>query len=296
MRDTRVLEDSAAVVLSPVFSGADGEAADCSASPTCAVTRDDGTVLDAAVVTDATGTGVYQAALTTTHTSRLDRLTLTWTGTVTGLGVQVLTQYVDVVGGFYLSVPDMRGFHGLSNLSFSAEALRAACSAFEDIAERYCGRAFVPRYRSETVRGSGTVRVLLDRHPVRSIVSASAVDLAGVVTPFDVTYWQVDGTGMVVTDGDVLTSASYGEANLTIRYIHGEPGPTSELRAMCGVWVARQMLVERSQVPRDALSVTSPDGFSTRYSTPDWAAGRPTGILEVDAVLNGLGRAAPAIA
>jgi hypothetical protein len=44
---------------------------------------------------------------------------------------------------------------------------------------------------------------------------------------------------------------------------------------------------DRSSVPRDIIA-TSADGMSTRYSTPDWGAGRATGYLEIDRLLNTL--------
>jgi hypothetical protein len=45
------------------------------------------------------------------------------------------------------------------------------------------------------------------------------------------------------------------------------------------------IVVERTATSRDTLS-QSFEGGTTRYSTPDWNAGRPTGFLQIDADLN----------
>lgn len=290
----RVLEDTDAFVTSPIFYGADGEAAAAASTPTVTCTRDDGTVLTAPVVSAGSGTGAYQAKLlAATHTSRPDLLTLVWTGTVTGLGTLNFTQTVEVVGGQYLTVPDVRALPGLSDTSkFPVKRIREVVDEFEDIAERYCGKAFVRRYGRETVPGDGTTFVLLGKRPVRSLVAASSTDSAGTVTAFTTTNWRFDAAGTLWTDGDTLTGTWNGEPNLTFQYIYGEDRPPYSLVEAAKDYVRFHLLETRAGVGRDMLSVADPEsGGTTRFSTPDWDAGRPTGLLEVDKTLNALGRA-----
>jgi hypothetical protein len=79
-------------------------------SVTVGITRADGTVLVAAgAATTGSGTGARTYNLTTTHTALLDRLTVTWTSTLKG----TLLSYVEVVGGFWFSLAELRAIRGL---------------------------------------------------------------------------------------------------------------------------------------------------------------------------------------
>ena len=62
--------------------------------------------------------------------------------------------------------------------------------------------------------------------------------------------------------------------------------PAAVLRA-CRLYVRSCALSDQSSIPRDVLG-QSFEGTYTRYSTPDWDAGRPTGYLDVDRLLNTL--------
>jgi hypothetical protein len=62
--------------------------------------------------------------------------------------------------------------------------------------------------------------------------------------------------------------------------------PNTLLRA-CREYVRSCALADSSNVTRDVIG-QSADGGYTRYSTPDMRAGRPTGYLEVDRLLNSL--------
>ena len=55
----------------------------------------------------------------------------------------------------------------------------------------------------------------------------------------------------------------------------------------CTEYVLCVLRARASGVSRNTLSEATEAG-TTRYSTPDWSAGRPTGWLEVDRLLNSL--------
>lgn len=59
------------------------------------------------------------------------------------------------------------------------------------------------------------------------------------------------------------------------------------LRAACAEYVSVVSTSRSSGTSRDVVA-QSIDGSWTRYSTPDMAAGRPTGWTEVDRLLNSL--------
>lgn len=80
-----------------------------------------------------------------------------------------------------------------------------------------------------------------------------------------------------------LQGVGYGL--VTIDYVHGlAVSPEAALDA-CALFVGRSLATERSGTSRDVLS-QSFDGGTTRYSTPDWSAGRWTGWLDVDQAVN----------
>jgi hypothetical protein len=300
----RVLVNSSTVIKSPTFTGSDGEAVNLvSGVPTVSVTRDDGTVL-AAPTAGAGIVGVYPVTLTAaTHTTRLDWLTVTWTGTTTA-GVQVLSQIVEVVGGVYVTVGELRAMPALSDATkFPADVLNAKVEEFErDIAERYCGTAMVPRYQRDNLVGNGRTSILLSKTNVRTstaslyYLAGASVDTAGNSTAFTTTNWAPAASGVLTTDGDVFTQTANGEQNLVFRYTHGLDRPPQSIVAACKMWVRNQVLQDANSGSRDVMKEVNETGVLVQYSTPDWDAGRPTGMLDVDRSLNAFGRHAPAVA
>lgn len=63
--------------------------------------------------------------------------------------------------------------------------------------------------------------------------------------------------------------------------------PPEVLKRACAEYVAAVVTSSRSGTSREVIAQTI-DGSWTRYSTPDWSAGRPTGWTEPDRLLNSL--------
>lgn len=219
----------------------------------------------------------------------LNFLTPTWTGAFGGVVMSQQDQ-VELVGGVYCSVFELSQLDGLSTTPIATLANRRR--EFESLAERYNGVAWVPRFAREAHPGRWNFSQLLNRPRARTILSCSATDPAGVTTVFSTTNWRVSDQGLLVTDGDYLVGSIFGERNITIEYEHGHDNPPPELVQACKDYVAAKVLQSANRHARDLLSETNPAGFSQHWSTPDWDAGRPTGLLDVDDVLNSLGRAA----
>lgn len=150
---------------------------------------------------------------------------------------------------------------------------------FEELAERYRGVAFTPRTATETVwigadwNQHGSF-VLVDRTPIRSVTGFTLDGTA--VTP------------MVETDfrtGMIRFGAHVGPGSLGVTYDHGLDVPPPGILRACTIYVRSAALSDQSGTPRDVIGQTF-DGGYTRFSTPDWNLGRPTGWLEVDRILN----------
>lgn len=283
----RVLRSTALTVPSPTFVGDDGETPeDCASTPTATVTHEDGTALAAATVVNLDDPGVYTAALTTTHTANLGRLRVTWTGTVDSL-VQVYTDEHEVVGAHYATVPEIRQLRDMDNTArYPLATIREVRDQWAQRIEEACGVPFVPRYQRDTFRGDGTCRLALSQVFPRTLVSVTVDGTAQTVGDF-----YFDGS-FLVWDGGTFTS----EASVAVAYEHWfTRTPPPDLRREYLKVVRTELAKTYSDLPADAIYRQFGDGEAIRYSTPDRAAGRPTGVLALDAVLNGYDFCAPAV-
>jgi hypothetical protein len=179
---------------------------------TITITRADGTALVTAAATTGTGTSARTYNLTTTHTALLDRLTVTWASTLKG----TLTSYLEVVGGFLVSLADL----GTVLTGKTAAQLADKRTAIEQRLEKELGYAVVPRYTLESRRArDGVVATRLPLRAVRSISTTSA----SVTTPYS------------AAQLSALTLESWGVCGVwsrgpvTIGYEHGEDFPDSDI-------------------------------------------------------------------
>lgn len=281
-----VLKNTEYRLTSPTFVAGDGETpTDCATDPTCSVTREDGTALTAATVTAAAGDGAYTAAITTTHTSQLDRLTITWTGTADGFD-QVYAQELEVAGGWYVTIPEVQAEPDLS--STTVATIRRERDRFERLAESHCGVAFVPRYERETLRGDGSDHLLLKWPRGISVLSVTIDDVAQTASDFtiDPTY------GLIYVDGSTFSRAT-GQRNVTVAYTHGHPYPPADLKEASLAFIRSRTTLKATGIPNAAMEGSD--------STRSWTYGapgpdKPTGIDSVDEVLNRLSERIPGVA
>lgn len=162
---------------------------------------------------------------------------------------------------------------------FPDATLDSLVAEFEGIAERYRGVAFEPRTvdDEEHFIARDATRLRLGHVFIRSIasltISGSAVSSNG--------YFLDKVAGVVVMPFVQNTT-------VVPVYDHGLDEPTDGLLRGCREYVRSCALSDRSGVHRDVITQADGSGGYTRFSTPDWDAGRPTGWLEVDRILNSL--------
>lgn len=130
-------------------------------------------------------------------------------------------------------------------------------------------------------------RVLTDA--VTSSSDATVTSTTGAFTSADVGL-PITGTGIPAgtriasintTTSIELTANATASGTITASIV--DP----VLARACKEYVRACALASRSNVPRDVIS-QSVEGLTTRFSTPDKRAGRPTGYIEVDRLLNSL--------
>lgn len=159
--------------------------------------------------------------------------------------------------------------------------LTGLITEFEEIAEEYRGVAYIPRTATETFTVPLASSAIILRHVrVRSVTSV-VID-GNTVDP---TSYDYTDHGTLVTRVGFLGSAYMPVSRAVIVYSHGYDSPPQGVLRACRMYVYYSAMADRSAVPRDIIA-TSADGLTTRYSTPDIRAGRPTGYLDVDRLLN----------
>jgi hypothetical protein len=179
----------------------------------------------------------------------------------------------------------MKGLSG-----FSVAALEESRQWFEDLAEQYCGRAFVPRYGRTVTNGTGTQEILLQHRLPRKLLS---VKVNGTTVSSFAT-WGLYSEGIVVRSTGVGAGTSgvftYGYNNVELTYEHGEDEPDLELRQAALRAIQYRLVGDSLGLPAEAMSaavdVRGPLTFGA-VAGPD----RPTGIPEVDHVLTQRGMA-----
>ena len=176
----------------------------------------------------------------------------------------------------YLTPADFRGT-GLpldNSEKFPDPMIADAVAEFEEIAEEYRGVAFTPREAEWTdpdrCHWYGPRRVLLPHSKIITVTTTLDDD---------------DYTDPLILDSEagILTLPLYGAWVVT--YTHGYSTPPRLILAACRDYVTLCCLRSLSGTSREAIA-TSADGVTYRYSTPDPAAGRPTGYMDVDRRLN----------
>ncbi len=177
----------------------------------------------------------------------------------------------------YLTPAQVRSrIPALSNqTTYTDTELTNLVAEFEDIAERYLQTAFQTRTATaeQTVRPNKWVQ--LANRPVVSVSAFSVDGVAGLLT--DLTTEKATGL--------IYGPAWYGADVLTVTYTYGIATPPEPLLRACAEYCRSVAFADRSGQSRDVIA-QSFDGSMTRYSTPDWNRGRPTGFLEVDRLLN----------
>lgn len=274
MADSRILVATPATLTATFYDG--GEAAVDPGTVTVTITRADGTVLVAAAAT--AGSGAAARTYTLAAQTRLDHLTAVWSGTG---GRQVTTRH-EIVGGFYADLAEIRTLDALSNTTkYPAAKLEAARAQAEDRFEEVTGVAWVPRHDRQTVSGDATTQLLLRWPRPRSLI---AITIDGTVQG-DLTKFRLYSTGIVErTAGSTWPrEAAGGGGNVIVEYTHGYDRPSEDLRQAFLTYVRYLLLDTTSRIP-DRASVMSTDLGSFQLVTAGFK--RPTGLPDVDAVLN----------
>lgn len=178
----------------------------------------------------------------------------------------------------YLTADALRSTPALADEGKFLDADLEGCVAeFEDIAERYLGVAFISRSASE----SYALDITTDRLKVeQKVISITTFTIDGVAQVAGTDYDLYKDVGLIVMSGKLAKGV-----DIVLVYTYGYATTPATITAACREYVRSVALQRSLNKTREVIS-TSVDGTFVRYSTPDWDAGRPTGFMEVDRLLN----------
>lgn len=165
-------------------------------------------------------------------------------------------------------IPDVAGM--------SDARINAARDWIEAIIERHVGTCFVDRERVRTVNGDSRSTLLLPGY-AREITSVVVDD----VTIADHT---LSSAGVLALTSSVFT---YGTQNVVVTYVENATpeGVPADLK-WAAMEAARYKLKERdSRISSRTMSESDVEGGTTRFAMA--GVDRPTGLPDVDAIING---------
>lgn len=273
----------------------DGTNTAASGAVTVGVTKGDGSTLVASA-TATTGSNPYLYALTAGNNTELQWLTATWTDAGDS---SAHTTLVEVVGGYYASVAEIRNSDSslLDAVKYPDARLIQARWDTEVEFEAACGVSFVPRYRRVRLNGSGRATLVLPDQLVRSLRSVRVYSddvayeafTAGELAAVDVS----QGAGLIHrTDGGYFPR---GCKNIVVEYEHGYDRPPADVRQAFLTRVRSRLNFDKSGIPDRATTYVPAEGGTFSLATPG-RGGSITGIPDVDVVLARYGRNLPGIA
>jgi hypothetical protein len=165
--------------------------------------------------------------------------------------------------------------------AFPDAVIQDLIDEFIELAEDYCGVAFIARagvVEAFTAATSGSKVIL----PYTEVTAITALTVDGVAVPA-ASYRLLNGG----RSGVVIIETGWGaEQAISITVTHGLATTPKVVSRACREYVRACAQADRSDMPRDIIGSTGANGVSYRYSTPDASAGRPTGYMEVDRLLN----------
>lgn len=187
----------------------------------------------------------------------------------------------------YLDVATLRAQRDeLTEVNFSDDLLAGLVAEFESTVERYRGIAYRERTRTirprlEYVRGVLVMRLRnIEVTEIAAITSSGAPvadPAAAEIIP--------DRLGDLVVYAPLITAP-----RPTVTYVHGHEEPTPGLLRACELYVLREALAWRNPADGDSYVTATQDiagtQFVQRKLTADPNAGRPTGWIDVDKLMN----------
>lgn len=281
MAEQRILRNTSANLVRRFE--VDGTATDADGTVNVAVTDEAGDTVVASTPATSEGSGVYSYLLT--PQSQLNRLTVTWSGTWSGVA-QSRTDNVEVVGAHLFTESEARNMHATLLASATVYPDSAIAAARDRIADRFqhvCAVSFVPRYERDRLAGNGSYMLQTGWPRVRSIIAATIGGTAQTVGDID---YDPVLPYMYHTAGTWTAADRTDPRNVVVEYEHGWETPPAAIKRAALIVLRHEIVPDEAGGSISARAISLTDEIGTmRLSQPDMRFGRPYGIPEVDATL-----------
>lgn len=299
--DQRILAGVDATIRTS-FADQDGTATTPGGAVTVDLTRADGTSI--ATGRTATGTSALSATLTAAEAAQLDLITCVWKDA----GATRATTRVEVVGGFYFSLAELRAFDDslVDTNKYPDAKILTVRREVEEECERITRVAFVPRFRRAVIEGPsctwgppapvGTFSVMLPDPRPRQIRSVAVTTPSGTTTMGSTIRSSalLASSGLVTFRNDGSLPLATAES-VTVEYEHGYDRPPADVRHAVLTRTRIRLNAEVTGVNAYATSFTQQGGGTWTLAQPG-RAGFETGIPEVDAIYGRYSARIPGIA
>jgi hypothetical protein len=250
----------------------DGTATAADGAVTVTVLKADGTTLSSGAASLVGTTYRYLV----TPQANLNFLTITWTGTFSGV-VQSIATHAEVVGNFLFGEAEARAFDGAAMSSatdYPDVEILSARTRITDALESYTGVSWVPRFKRVTLDGTGATELMLPSlRPIRLL--SVTVDGTAYTAP---QLADIDLYASGVIARDTLGRFTSGGRNVVVEYEHGYEYPVDGVDRIALTWLRNDLI--RSNISDRSTNFIDDSG---NYQLAVPTADRPTGIPMVDA-------------
>lgn len=263
----RVLVGTTNSITAIFLAGEDPIDADGAVSVT--VEHYDGTSVETGTATHA-GVGTYTYVLPSQSDPGF--LRVRWSGEFSGDTQEVIQEY-EAVAAFLFPLSELRAMDGLGDeTTYPTTELSAVRDAVTDLFTEYTRTAFGETWAREVLDGDGSTSVILHYLPLKRVLSIKVNGAARTATAARL-------SGLVDTSSALTTGAQ----NVVVEYVYGRDTVPGDVKR-AALKLARSWLLESSSsIPDRARMMTTQWGtFQLANATEDY----PTGIPEVDSVLN----------
>lgn len=201
----------------------DGTLTDASGDVTVTVVDEDGTTLVDSQTATNDSTGIYYYDLGTSNTSRVRRLTVTWSGNFEST-VQSKTLIYEVVGNFLFTEVQARQFDDSalnSSSVYTDELIADERTRITDLLFDWTSLSWIPRFYRAKLKGEYSPEILLPHRLVNNIISVKidgktiAVDKFEIDTEVGVLYYK---------EGYFTNPTQTHPLNVIVEYEHGYTG------------------------------------------------------------------------
>lgn len=257
--------------------------------PTVTLTRPDGTAGPAAgTVTDLAAPGQYSFVVAAQP--EVTWLDYTAVGTVGGQP-QTLTGRVEWIGQPLFNLSTFRALRVAGGTPFALTAtplftdrqiMDTRTAVLEEI-QTILGYPPVPRFRRETLDGTGTTQLRLLGQEATRVLSVTVNGAAQTATNYQVS---VGNTIEAVTGYGYGTPFTWGRRNVIVEYVHGTERPEGLCSRIAMLWTAADLNPSGFS---SAATVSLPDGSTYTYVPSETGRGgfiRHTGDRQIDNWLN----------